>query len=367
MGRPVFDYSVGTPWIITDDMEARVADDIDRLGHRQAADRLQEEMIRRIRSDPHYRDRLKAAYEEAGVNLCSVTLIGRDSSIDYAEHLRRDLLRWNARFHHLEWLTLVTGPTSARETADSGEVGIVLNTQHLGAAIGDDLDEIDRLYNGGLRIAQLTYNSQNRLGTGCTDRSDGGLSNFGLAAVERLNRREMIIDLSHCGHRTTLDAIDRSTDPVAVTHASCASVADHDRAKSDEVLERLAETDGYFGVVGVPAFLDPSGMDGSFDAFFNHLDHAISVVGPDRVGIGTDFRALDTDYPDALVPGVEAMLADAGFREEHGVDVANGFGEMRRYADFHRLKSAIDDRYDNELADGILSENFLAFWERVAG
>jgi len=246
------------------------------------------------------------------------------------------------------------------------ELGIVLNTQNLGRAIGEDLDAIEALYDGGVRIFQLTYNPQNLLGTGCYGRSDSGLSDLGVGAVERLNDLGGIVDLSHCGRATTLDAIDVSADPVAITHAGCAAVADHNRCKDDEVLEALADANGYMGIVGVPWFLAPDEDDPSIDVFFEHLEHAVSILGVDRVGIGTDFGHVDAAAPDAYLQSAREYMIAKGFPEDYGEGYGSGFGEMRSYTDWPVLRRELGERYDEAEVRGILGENFLSFWERLS-
>lgn len=365
MAQPVFDYSAGTPWVVNDAIEEAMAETLAAKGPRVAADALRDEEVRQFRTRPKYRRQWRNAYETAGVNVTSVTMGSRDPALSYARGVERDLARWQARFDAADWLRKVTDPDEARAAAASDDLGVVLNTQNLGAAIEGDLDEIERLYNEGVRIMQLTYNRQNALGTGCTDRSGGRLSHRGVEAVERLNELGAIVDLSHCGTQTTLDAVEVSDRPVAFTHTCCEAVADHDRAKSDSELEKLADVDGYVGIVAVPFFLAPEEDDPSLEVFFDHLDHAISIVGVDRVGIGADFGQIDVDYPEPLADGAYEALAEVGFREEHNVELGGGFDAFARYEDFPVLREGLEERYSEREIEQILGENFLTFWDRV--
>ncbi|MFB6211429.1 MAG: dipeptidase [Halobacteriales archaeon] len=351
---PVFDYSAGTAWVVTDPIEAAI-DAADEHG-RSVLEAVQTEIVRQFRSNPEFRQRFREAYTTAGVNLASVT-VGGDPPRDR-------LLGWQACLDHTPWLRKVTSPTSARAAVDNDEVGIVLNTQNLGTAIGEDIDAIEALYNGGIRLFQLTYNPQNLLGAGCYARSDCGLSELGVEAVHRVNELGGLIDLSHCGRATTLDAIDISREPVAVTHAGCAAIAEHNRCKDDAVLEALADADGYMGIVGVPWFLAPDQDDPSLAVFFEHLDHAISILGPDRVGIGTDFSHVDAAAPDTYLESAREYMINQGFPDDYGAGYGSGFGRMQRYTDWPVLRAELNDRYDEETVRGILGENFLAFWER---
>ncbi|MFB6301109.1 MAG: dipeptidase [Halobacteriales archaeon] len=366
MTKPVFDFAAGKPWIINEAMEATMHETIEEEGPRFATEALRAEEVRQLRRDPDLRAQLRDAYDEAGINLPSVTMSGRDPTKHFLgpESVQRALSQWHARIDAIDWLNKVTSPAEARAVADRDEVGVIINVQDLGTAIDGDIDNIEHLYNQGVRLMQLTYNRQNILGTGCTDRSDGGLSYWGLDAIERLNELGAVVDLSHCGKQTTLDAIEQSDEPVAFTHTFCAEVADHDRAKSDEELKALAENDGYMGIVALRFFL-AAGMaeQTSIDIFFDHLEHAVDILGVDRVGLGSDFgEGHDVDYPDELQTGVSE---EAGWRPEHGVDNPSHFDEVKHYSDLHVIRDGLEDRFTENEVDKILGENFLSFWERI--
>jgi len=366
MAKPVFDFAAGKPWILNEEMEAVMEETLAEEGPRHATEALRNGEVRQLREDPDLRARLREAYDAAGINLPSVTMSGRDPTQKFMgpESVQSALTRWHGRFDAVDWLQKVTSPDQARVVADRGDVGVVLNVQDLGTAIDGDVDAVDRLYNQGVRIMQLTYNRQNGVGTGCTDRSDGGLSYRGLDVVDRMNDLGAVVDLSHCGKRTTLDAIERSEKPVAFTHTVCGALADHDRAKSDEELKALAEADGYMGIVALRFFLTAGMGDRSFDVFFDHLDHAISILGVDRVGLGSDFsEAHDVDYPEALQSA--GPPEGAGWREEHGVDEPGHFDEVQQYSDLSVVREGLEERYTDEEVDKILGENFLSFWERA--
>lgn len=365
MVHPVFDYSAGTPWIVNDAVNGALPDEIGPGTAGQAADALADEQVRQFRTTSSFRQQFRDAFERAGVNLASVTLGSNDPALSYREGVLRDLDRWAARFDTAPWLRKVTSPEQARAVAQDEHVGVVLNTQNLGQAIEGDVDAVERLYNAGVRVMQLTYNSQNLVGTGCTDRSDGGLSNHGLEVVERLNDLGAVVDLSHCGTQTTLDGIDHSESPVAVTHSCCEAVYEHDRAKSDAELEALAEADGYMGVVAVPFFLTTKQDEYDLEVFFDHLEHAASILGADRVGVGSDFSAIDADYPPPLRDGMMEVLRSVGFREEHEVELGAGFGPMQRYADWSVIREGLEERFTESEVAGILGGNFLDLWERV--
>ena len=365
---PVFDfYPRGTPLLVTDQIESamRAALNAGRPAG-GALDAMEDEQVRLLRTDPAFRDDLRAAYRKAGVTLVSATMGSLDPTTPYATGVREDLARWQARIDAVPWLRKATSPAAAREIVADGDVGVVFTTQNLGLAIEGDVDAVETLYNAGIRIGQLTYNSQNLIGHGCTERVDAGLSHHGVAVVERMNELGMIVDLSHCGRETTLDAVSVSDRPVAYTHTFCDALSDHDRGKSDEELERLRENDGYVGVLAVPFFLDPGNADADFETFFDHIDRMVDRVGIDRVGIGTDWGSWTSELPEPLHEGIMEAFQAAGFREEHGLSIGIGYGPMDRYEDWPAIPDGLRDRgYDADERRRLLGENVLDFWARA--
>ena len=137
----------------------------------------------------------------------------------------------------------------------------------------------------GVRMMHLTYNRRNPMGDGCGETTDGGLSDFGQAAIREMNRCGVIVDLAHTGWQTCLDAARASRQPVVVSHSVADAVNHHIRAKPDEVIRAVIETGGTIGVTNVPAFL---GGSGDITAFLDHIDYLVKTFGADAVTIGTD-------------------------------------------------------------------------------
>lgn len=371
--QPVFDYTSSAPWeqVIRaygdiNDVNNAVKDMVAN-GHSmgQSWEAIWDNEVRRFETDPEFRNAVREIYQTAGVDLLSVTPWTHDPAVSERAGQRRDLARWQSRFDAAEWLHKVTSPDEARQVAADGDVGIILNTQNLGAAIDGSLEKIDVLYNEGVRIFQLTYNYQNRLATGCNDPANGGLSKFGRAAVDRINKLGGIVDVSHCGKQTTLDTIAYSDKPVAVTHATCQAVSQHYRGKSDEEIEALAAADGYMGIVTLPWFIAPGVDTPTLDIFLEHLAHACSIMGPDNVGLGTDFYPADSRFPGELLEYYKDHIVELGFDREkvEQRNIAAGIGEFETYEDWPVIRRRLEERFP-EAAGGILGENFLTFWER---
>ncbi len=155
------------------------------------------------------------------------------------------------------------------------------------AVLEDDIARVEKLRGLGVRTVQLTYNTRNLLGDGCLERTNAGLSRFGVDVVARMNELKLLVDVSHSGEATTLDAIRLSKVPVAVTHAGCRAVFDHPRNKSDTALRALADRGGVVGIFQINPYLGPHERN-TLDDYLAHIDHAIDVAGIDHVGIGSD-------------------------------------------------------------------------------
>ncbi len=166
-----------------------------------------------------------------------------------------------------------------------GKLGLIYGFQDA-TPLGEDLDRVDMFRNLGVNIFQLTYNRRNLVGDGCLEPGNAGLSTFGRKLVAKLNERKALVDLSHAGERTTLEAIDASQVPIAISHTGCAALAPLPRNKTDKELKKLADKGGYVGIYLMP-FLRSKGQPMAVD-LIAHLEHALDICGEDHVGIGSD-------------------------------------------------------------------------------
>lgn len=191
-----------------------------------------------------------------------------------------------------QYFLRVDSAAALAQARSAGKVGIILGMQdanYIGC-----LQDVDNLYGIGQRLMQLTYNSSNRLGHGCMV-ADEGLTPFGLDVIGKMNEIGMAIDLSHCGERTTLEAIEASRTPVLITHSNCRALAPPvSRCKSDEVITAAARRGGVIGMTNVRHFVraaDPVTIEDVLD----HFDHAIQLVGIEHVGVGSDLDLRGRD------------------------------------------------------------------------
>ena len=121
------------------------------------------------------------------------------------------------------------------------------------------------------------------------------------------------------------------------------------------------------GIVSLPWFIAPGADDPGVDILLDHLEHAASILGPDRIGLGTDFFPADTRFPEELLEYYKRHIVELGFDREavEAREIAAGLGEFTTYEEWPAVRRAIEGRFPAEQADGILGENFLRFWERA--
>ncbi|SMF66644.1 dipeptidase [Allosphingosinicella indica] len=170
-------------------------------------------------------------------------------------------------------------------TRAAGRIGLIYQFQDTTALEGD-VDNVQRFATLGVRILQLTYNKRNLAGDGCLEKTNGGVSHFGRAVIEKIEAADLLLDLSHAGQRTIAEGIAAARRPPAITHTGCRALADLPRNVPDAELKALADKGGVAGMYLMP-FLRTSGQPGR-DDLLRHLDHAVNVCGEDHVGIGTD-------------------------------------------------------------------------------
>jgi membrane dipeptidase len=192
-----------------------------------------------------------------------------------------------------EWIRPVRRVADIYAAKEEKRVGIFFGFQN-SSPIGDDLNLVDVFYRLGVRAIQITYNDLNYVGAGCYEREDVGLSHFGVDLVKEMNRLGMVVDLSHVGYRTTMDAIEASADPVWFSHANPMALREHCRNKTDEQVKALVAKGGVVGANVFPPFLK-KGYDSTLEDFIDVIDYWVQIAGVDHVSIGLDFTENQTD------------------------------------------------------------------------
>ncbi|MCA8052362.1 dipeptidase [Burkholderia arboris] len=257
-----------------------------------------------LSSDGDHLDR----YRNGGVTVVTPTIAaGGDTAVTTF----KKLAFWQNLLKSRPELLEIRTAADIRTAKESGRLGILLAFQ--GAdAIEDDLELIDAYKQSGVGIIQLTYNRPNLLGSGCEVANDEGLTEFGRKAVARMNEARVIVDCSHTGYRTTLDAIAASSAPVIFTHANPYAVHPIRRNIKDEHIKAAAATGGVIGVAGYPPFVSNK-TKSSLDDLIAHITHIAELVGVDHVGLGLDyFTGQDGIMPIAQAMATYDFLIKAG-------------------------------------------------------
>jgi len=227
---------------------------------------------------------------------------------------------WNRLLHgHPDKLLRIENARDFDRVRKEDKIGLLLgfqNSDHFRTA-----QDVALFHGLGQRVSQLTYNDPNRIGSGCKDPKNGGLTKFGVEIVETMNRTGMAIDVSHCSERTTLDALQASRKPVLITHSNCRALAPHPRCKPDSIIRAMAARGGVMGITVIPAFLSAR-QPASFEDVLDHVQHVIRLVGVEHVGVGSD---CDVDAIDPQTRRVRPRYAVRGLRHARRTfDLAEG-------------------------------------------
>jgi membrane dipeptidase len=227
----------------------------------------------------------------SGITACNVT-VGGPSADPFVETVHNIAFCERELDAHPDVFIKIRSAADLRRAKEAKRLGLIYGFQD-GTMLGEDPRRVDLFHDLGVRIIQFTYNRRNLLGDGCLEPANAGLSTLGRAMIGRMNELGILVDTSHCGRRTTLDAIAASTKPIAITHTGCAAINDAPRNKTDEQLRALADKGGVVGIYFMP-YLRESGQQRADDVV-RHLEHAIQICGEDHVGIGSDLSITPLD------------------------------------------------------------------------
>jgi membrane dipeptidase len=242
----------------------------------------------------------------------------------------------------------------------SGKLGIILGVQN--SEQFRNPADVDYFRSLGQRISQLTYNSRNLIGNGATERRDEGISDFGVAIIERMNKVGMAIDVSHCGDKTTLDAFEISKKPVLITHSNVRSLVEgHPRLKTDEAIKKVGANGSVIGITGVRMFVKNSEPTTIGDVL-NHFDHVRKLIGSQHLGVGSD---IDLYGYDSMPPELNKQLR-AGYKGSYAfrekIDI-EGLNHPKRMFDL--TEGLIRRKYSDDEINGILGGNFARVLKQI--
>lgn len=276
-------------------------------------------------------------------------LTGPDARERVAEHLAG----WHGYVARQSDLFTLVGKAADLDRAKrEGKIAVISGVQN--AEHFRSRADVKFFHGLGLRCAQLTYNSQTVIGSGSTEREDGGLSDYGVEIVAEMEKVGMLIDVSHCGERTTLDAIEFAKGPIAITHSNCRALNDHPRLKSDEAIRKLAAKGGVMGITGVRMFVSAKEPT-TLETMVDHIDHVAKLVGIEHVGIGSDadLYGYDALPAEQLKELKAAYKASYGFRERIDIE-----GFDRPTKTFELTEALIRRGYSDGDIEAVLGGNF---------
>ena len=291
-------------------------------------------------------------FKDSSINAFHIA-VGTGGPEAYVNTLRF-IASWNSFLaNHDRWLMRVDSADDLDRLKSSGKVGVILgvqNSEHFRSPA-----DVEYFHSLGQRVSQLTYNTRNLIGNGSTERRDDGISDFGAAIIERMNKVGMAVDVSHCGDRTTLDAFEISKKPVLITHSNCrALVPGHPRCKTDEAIKKMAASGGVMGITGVRMFVkndEPT----TIEHFLDHFDHVKKLVGVEHLGVGSD---IDLDGYDDM-PAEENKRLRAGYKGSYGfrdkIDI-EGIDHPKRMFDL--TEGLIRRKYTDREIELVLGGNF---------
>ena len=369
----VVDSLGAMPFVLNDAMSKAIDDFIEQdMPSWQLFDELDKIELRELATDRDYLDTYINRFKQSGLTGISIT-IGSPGPIPFT--YEGSLTGYAQLVHKLDLLDEVlqkaTRVEHIRQAKKDGKVALLTNfqgTQHIGA----DLDKLDFFYKLGVRQVQLTYNTKNLVGDGCTERGDGGLSMFGEHVVERLNQLHSLVDVSHAGEKTAMDAIEVSRDPVIVSHTNCRSLSDNSRCMNDEVFQAIAEKGGYIGLTVIAPFINVEKVKRTEKVtlrdWLAHVDHLVNLVGVDNIGIGVDDPG-PADIPDKLLDFSNKELYRIGFKPEDYAEYGPVTEGMDHFIDIYSMmtRGLVMGGYSDQEIAKIMGENYLACFKRVVG
>jgi membrane dipeptidase len=253
-----------------------------------------------------------------------------------------------------ESVALVRDRAELASSRADGRIGLILSMEGV-EPLGYSVDLADVFWRLGVRMVALTWNRRNPFADGLGEEPTGGLSRLGAKLVQRLCSLGAMIDLAHASERTFDDVLEVAAGyPVLVSHAACRAVLDTPRNLHDHQLRALVEAGGMLGVMGLPPAIDPERP--TIERIVDHIEHAVEVMGADRVGLGADFFAQVARSgavrkpPDSLRP--------PGMGLEFSIDGFEG------PADYPRLVAALEERgFSGPELEGILGGNLIRFFD----
>ena len=300
--------------------------------------------------------------KEAKLDAVHVTIAYHE---DYDE-LQKVIKKWEKHFKENQDLIFLGKDYKDIEKAQlENKTAIFFGFQNC-SPIEDDINLIEKVHEQGCRFMQLTYNNQSLLATGCYEKNDSGVTNFGREAIKEMNKVGIVIDMSHSGEKSTFDAIDISQKPIAITHANPSFWHSAKRNKSSELLRALSENGGMLGLSLYPHHLK-DGTNCSIQSFCEMVYKTAELMGVKNIGIGSD---LCLNQPNSVVEwmrnGTWAKTKNFG----EGSKTKSGFPKQPEWfldaRGFKNLDSGLRKfGFKDEEINDILGNNWYNFYKGI--
>ena len=299
---------------------------------------------------------------EAGLNAVHVTLVYHE---DYDEFLHR-VKEWDRFFEENSDLIFL-GKTFEDITKAKSEnkTAIFFGFQNC-SPIEDDINLIEKVHEHGCRFMQLTYNNQSLLATGCYEKNDSGVTNFGREAIKEMNRVGIVVDMSHSAEKSTLDAIEISEKPIAITHANPSFWHEALRNKSDFLLKKLSESGGILGLSLYSHHLK-DGTNCKLENFCEMVAKTAEIMEVKNIGIGSD---LCLNQPDSVVEWMRNGTWSKSTNYGEGSKKKPGFPKQPDWfldaRGFDNLENGLKKvGFNKQEVDGILGNNWFNFYKGI--
>ena len=299
---------------------------------------------------------------EAGLNAVHVTLVYHE---DYDEFLQR-VKEWDRFFEENSDLIFL-GKTfeDITKAQSDNKTAIFFGFQNC-SPIEDDINLIEKVHEHGCRFMQLTYNNQSLLATGCYEKNDSGVTNFGRQAIKEMNRVGIVVDMSHSAEKSTLDAIEISEKPIAITHANPSFWHQALRNKSDFLLKKLSESGGILGLSLYSHHLK-DGMNCKLENFCEMVSKTAEIMDVKNIGIGSD---LCLNQPDSVVEWMRNGTWSKSTNYGEGSKKKPGFPKQPEWfldaRGFNNLEKGLKKiGFSNEEIYGILGNNWYNFYKGI--
>ena len=299
---------------------------------------------------------------KAGLDAVHVTIVYHE---DYDE-LLKEVKKWDKYFlDNADLIFLGKSFKDIEKAKLENKTAIFFGFQNC-SPIEDDINLVEKVHQLGCRFMQLTYNNQSLLATGCYEKIDSGVTNFGREVIKEMNRVGVVVDMSHSAEKSTLDAIEISDKPIAITHANPTFWHSAKRNKSSDLLKTLSEQGGILGLSLYPHHLRDN-TNCTLDSFCEMVARTVDIMGSNNVGIGSD---LCLNQPDEVVEWMRNGTWSKSKNYGEGSKKKPGFPKQPDWfkdaRGFANLESGLKKiGFSETETNGILGNNWYNFYKSI--